>query len=134
MKLLEAIRKKLLADAVANQTTWKCYIGYTPDDQDRVLSLTLTGGYPRDTLGGENLLPTFQVTVRAGYLERAQCETKWWEVFTSLQEGDPAVSGDGDLSEAGVILIEPQNTGPLEWLDAKNRCNMSLNYRVVMSK
>ncbi len=134
MQLLEVIRRKLIADAVVNSTTWKCYIGYTPDDQDQAISLTLSGGFPRDTLSGANVLPTFQVTIRTGYLSRAACETKWWQVFNSLDEGDPTVSGDGDLSEGGVRLISPMNTGPLEWLDAKNRVNMSVNYRVVMDK
>ncbi len=140
-QLLEAIRNKLIADYVANTTTWKCFIGYTPDDQDQVISLTSTGGYPFDTLNECSTLPTFQVNVRSPYLARTNCESKWWEIFNCLKCGPPPyripLPGDPpaawrDLSNYGVCLIEPMQTAPLEWLDAKDRVNMSLNYRVVL--
>ncbi len=141
-QLLEAIRKKLIAEYVANTTTWKCFIGYTPDDQDQVISLTLSGGFPFSTLNMESTHPTFQLTVRAGYLDRAACEAKWWAAFNALHEDPPPyripLPDDPPpdwrtLAASGIVLIDPMATGPLEWYDMKNRINMSINYRVTMT-
>jgi len=86
--LLNIIKTKLTSDGVVDGSTWKCFIGYCPDDQDKVISLYSTGGLPQDTLGGENVIETIQVRVRAGALDYSACHDKWWEMFNSLQDAD----------------------------------------------
>jgi hypothetical protein len=126
--LLSTIRTKLIADAVANLAAWKCWIGYYPDDigTDQLIALNLTGGFPQDTHGGENVHQTFQVTVRAARTDYATCEAKWWAMFRSLN--------DADLSASDIYLIQAMASGPLEYLDALNRTCMTCNFRVVRKK
>lgn len=124
--LLDIIKTKLTTASVVNGTTWKCFIGFCPDDQDQVISLHLTGGLPQDTHGGENVTETFQLRVRAATLDYATCETKWRAAFNALQ--------DADLSANSIYLIQALTSGPLEWFDEKDRPNMSVNFRVMRAK
>lgn len=124
--LLDTIRQKLIDDGVVDGTTWKCFIGAAPDDQDQLISLQLTGGFEQDTLGGENVLETFQVRVRSGAREYVTCEAKWRAMFDSLH--------DADLSASNIYLIQALATGPLTWDDDKLRTNMSANFRVTRDK
>lgn len=121
--LLDIIRDKLVADAVVNSTTWKCWIGYSPDTQDQLISLHQTGGYPQDTHGGENVHQTIMVRVRAGRLDYNVCLDKWWQMFRCLQ--------DANLSASDVRLIQSTASGPLEYFDQENRVNMTANFRIV---
>ncbi len=121
--MLSIIRDKLIADGVANSTTWKCWINYAPDIADQVISLHMTGGYPQDTHGGENVIQTFQVRVRAPRLSYSVCLDKWWQMFRCLN--------DANLSASDIHLIQATMSGPLEYLDEENRVNMTANFRVV---
>lgn len=125
MSLLETVRTVLTTAGVVT-SAWPCYVGYTPDDTDQAISLQLTGGFQQDTMQNENLLETFQVRVRAGALQFSTCETKWRAMFDALQ--------DVDLGANDINLIQAMASGPLSWTDAKNRTNMSANFRVVRAK
>jgi hypothetical protein len=121
MTLLEDVRAKLSTAGLLSG--WKCYIGFMPDDQAQSICLTYTGGFPQDTHGGENLHVTFQVLIRAGELAHATCAAKWKAIFDTLQDAT-------DISN--VNLIQAQATGPMSFVDDKQRTMMSMNFRVVM--
>lgn len=121
MTLLEDVRTKLSNAGMLSG--WKCYIGFMPDDQAQSICLTYTGGFPQDTHGGENLHVTFQVMIRAGELDHSACSTKWYSVFSTLQDAT-------DISN--VNLIQAMGTGPMSFVDDKHRTMMSMNFRVVM--
>ena len=120
MTLLEDVRSKL--NTAGLLSGWKCYIGYQPDDADRSMALTYTGGFPQDTHQGENLLLTFQLSVRAGAQEHDVCTAQWYAVFAALQDAT-------DIT--GVSLIQAMATGPMSFRDDKNRPVMTANFRVV---
>lgn len=122
MSLLTIIRQKLLDDSVGG-SDWPVFIGYTPDDPgvDQIIGLQLSGGTADETMLGENVYETFQLKVRAGRLEFADCESKWREAFDSLH----------DASISGISLIQALATGPMPWYDEKSRICMSANFRVV---
>lgn len=127
MSLLETVRTALITAGVATSgsgSAWPCYIGYAPDDQDQLISLEFTGGFPQDTQQGENTIETFQLRVRAGYLLHSTCETKCRAAFNALENADLT----------GVNLIQALNSGPLSFLDTKNRPNMTVNFRVVRAR
>ena len=120
--VLDLIRGNLItASLVMGTTGWKCYAGFCPDDEDKVVSLHSTGGYPQDTLGNENVLETVQIRVRGVYLDPTVCEAKWWAVFNALQ--DATISGIG-----GITALA---SGPLTYYDEKNRPNMTMNFRII---
>lgn len=121
--LLTIIRTRLLTQSVANTTTWPCYIGYTPDLTDQVISLELSGGFPQDTHGNENVHQTFQVRVRAARLDYTACEIKWWAMYAALN--------DANLSASGIHLIQAMSSAPLAFYDEKERVVMTANFRVI---
>ena len=129
--LLEIIRDKLEADAVVNGSTWKCFLGFLPDDQDQCISLHLTGGFPQETLGNENVAQTFQVLVRAGDREHVICEAKWWEMFNSLQDADFTAS---PVNDATIYLCQALASGPMTFADEKQRINMTANFRIIRER
>jgi hypothetical protein len=131
MGLLETVKEKLEADGVVNGSTWKCFVGFLPDDQDQCISIHLTGGFPQDTHEGENVLMTFQALVRAGDRAHDVCEAKWWDMFNSLQDADFGASPVGD---ATVYLCQAMATGPLTFGDEKQRTCMTANFRVVKER
>ena len=122
MTLLEDVRTKLSTAGLLTGG-WKCTIGFMPDDQDKYITLTYTGGFAQDTQQGENLLPTFQALIRAGELDHSACSAKWYQVFSTLQDAT-------DI--ANVNLIQALSSGPMEFIDDKQRTAMSMNFRVVM--
>jgi len=128
MSLLTAIRDHLISQAVVDSDNWKAFIGWTPDTQDQVISLTPTGGLPQDTHGGENALGSFQVRVRAGKLDYATAESKWWDAFDALQDADLSASPDF------IYMVEIENSEPLYYVDSKSRPNLTMNCRTVRSK
>lgn len=126
MSLLDIIRQKLLDENVGNSSTWKVYIGYAPDDQDQIIALTPSGGFPDSTQQGENVYETFQVKVRSARRAYTVCENKWREMFAALH--------DADLSDSDIALIQAMATGPLAWYDENTRPNMSANFRVIRTR
>lgn len=118
--LLETVRTALTTAGVVT-TDWPCYIGYAPDDDGRYVALIGTGGFQQDTHDARNRLPTFQVSVRAGMLEYAECTAKIEAARSALE--------NQDLS--GVRLLHAMGE-PLPWNDARNRTVMSLNFRAVV--
>lgn len=125
MSLLPIVRNRLIATGVV-ETGWTCFIGYGPEEGDKQILLSPTGGFPQDTQQNENLQETFQVTIRAAQLDYEACEAKWTEVFEALT--------DADLSASGIRLIQALQSGPLVWYDDKNRPNMSVNFKVVRAR
>jgi hypothetical protein len=121
MGLLDTVRTKLTTDGVVDGSTWKCFIGYAPDDQDQIVQLTPSGGLPQDTLGNETVRDTFQVLVRAGELEYGTCETQWWAMFNSLQ--------DADLGASDVYYLQALSSAPAFYLDENRRPNMTANFQ-----
>ena len=124
-RLLDDIRSHLIAQSVANTTTWKCYIGYAPDAEDQLISLEVTGGLPQDTHGGETVTQTFQVRIRAGEKAYTTCEDKWWNMFSALENADISISG------SDIYLMHAFASGPIVYYDSKQRPNMTANFRVV---
>lgn len=122
MSTMEAVRAALV-NANVITSDWACYIGYTPDDQDQLIGLVPTGGFPQDTHGGENGFPTFQVTVRAGRHEYSAARAKWLEMYHALH--------DADLSADNIWLIQAYATDPIQMQDGKNRPNFVTNFRVI---
>jgi hypothetical protein len=123
MALLEDVRTRLANAGVVN-TSWPCYIGFLPDDtgKDQAIVLTYTGGFQQDTLGDENLKETFQVVVRGTYLGHATCEAKWRSMYSALHSRETLL---------GINFIQSLASGPLTWVDGKNRTCMSANFLVV---
>jgi len=123
MSTLESVKAALVTAGVITGTDWAGYIGYMPDDQDQVIGLVPTGGFPQDTHGGENGHPTFQVTVRAGRNEYATARAKWLAMYHALQ--------DANLSGSSIWLIQAYATDPIFAQDGKNRPNFISNFRVT---
>lgn len=126
--LLDIIYAKLESAGVStgNVGTWPAFIGQMPDLQDTMIGLQLTGGFAQDTLGDENLLQTFQVMIRAGKNQYIDCEAKWYAMYAALHSAD--------LTASGVYLIQAMASGPMYFLDAKNRPMMSCNFKVMRDK
>jgi hypothetical protein len=123
MSTMESVRSALVTAGVIDGTDWAGYIGYMPDDQDQVVGLIPTGGFPQDTHGAENGFPTFQVTVRAGRNEYSTARSKWLDMYHALQ--------DANLSASNIWLIQAYATDPIHMLDGKNRHNFVSNFRVI---
>lgn len=123
MSLLTNVRNFLIAqNAVSASGAWPCYIAYTPDDVDQVVSIEPTGGFPQDTHAGENFLQTFEIRIRAGRLDYATAEAKWYEIFRLLNQN----------TLSGVNMIVGLGSGPLTFPDTKNRPNLTMNFRTVV--
>lgn len=123
---LDAVAAKLVSAGVASGSgtgVWPVFVGWVPDLPNQAIGLQATGGFPQDTHAGENLLPTFQVLVRAAEWEYAACNTKWSAMFAALQ----------DATITGVYLIQAMASGPMSFVDAKNRMCMTVNFRMVIA-
>ncbi len=131
MGLLETIKEKLEADAVVDGSAWRCFLNFLPDVQDQIVSLHLTGGFPQDTLGNENVVQTFQVLVRAGDRDFTVCENKWWEMFNSLQDADFTAT---PVSDETIYLCQAMASGPMIFSDNNERVNMTANFRVIRQR
>ncbi len=123
MSTMETVRAALVTAGVIDGTDWAGYIGYIPDDQDQVIGLVPTGGFPQDTHGGENGHPTFQVTVRAGRNEYATARAKWLDMYHALH--------DANLSASNIWLIQAYTTDPIQMQDGNNRPSFVTNFRVI---
>lgn len=132
MALLEDIRFKLQVDNVFDGSTWKCYLGYMPDEQNQVIGIFESGGLPSNTLNRENTLPSFQVRIRASQQDYVVCRNKWQAVYNSLQ--DASESNGSPETLVGYYLIQALASAPLVWTDELQRVNMSVNFRVIKSK
>lgn len=99
-----------------------------PNTPDQCISVQYTGGFPQDEHGGANMLPTFQVAVRAGQYQHAVCEAKWLEMFNALQDSQ------GSAQMADVYLVQGMNTGPITFPDELNRPCMVCNFRAVRAR
>ncbi len=126
MAFLDKVRQKLLDVGVANTTTWPCYIGFMPDDQDQCLGLFDSGGLPADTLNRENRHPSFMVLVRAARMDYAVCMAKWQAVYSALQ--DAAQTGGSPDTLSGVVFIQAMQSHPNAFIDEKQRQNMTANF------
>ncbi len=129
--LLDQIYNKLLTDGVINGTTWKCFIGFLPDEQDQCIGLFETGGLPPDKINRETTMPTFQVRVRASKLSYADCRNKWQDVFRSLQDANQTGLSPDPLQK--IYLMQAMQTAPIVVFDEKQRPNMTVNFRVIMA-
>lgn len=125
MGVLDLVRQKLIDDGVAT-SAFPCWINYQPDQPDSSMVLALTGGFPQDTLGNENLPLTFQIKIRVGTLDFSDFEAHCNAVFECLQ--------DADLSADSISLIQALASGPLTWNDDKNRVCGSFNFRVIQAR
>lgn len=134
MNSLEAVQARLLAQGVSTSTgtgsgsTWPCFRGFLPDQPDQCIAVQYTGGFPQDEHGGANLLQTFQVAVRAGQQQHAVAEGKWLAMFDALQDSQ------GAANMTDFNLVQAQNTGPLYFLDEKNRPMFVCNFRAVRTR
>ena len=125
-QILDDVRTYLIAQG-AVPSGFSIYIGYIPDDGDRVISLYETGGYPADTLGRENERVTFQTRVRASRLDYVTCKTTWQGIFNSLQDSQLNLPNS-------YYLIQCIHYGPLMFNDDKGRTNMTSNWKVVKAR
>jgi hypothetical protein len=135
MNTLDAIQARLLAQGVSTETgnaagnaAWPCFRGFMPDSPDQCITVQYTGGFPQDTLGGENMLPTFQVRIRAGELAHGTCEAKWIAAFNALQDSQGA-TGMTDFA-----LVRAMSTAPIYMVDDRNRPIMILNFAAVRNR
>lgn len=124
--ILDDVRAYLVAQG-AVPSGWACYEGYIPDDQDHVIALFETGGYPADTLNRENERVTFQVRVRAGRLQYQACKQTWLNIFNAIQD-----SNIGDA--ASYYLVQALHYGPAMFSDDRGRTNMTMNFRVIRKR
>jgi hypothetical protein len=124
MPLLEDIADYLTTHGVVT-APWTLYIGTFPDDQDQVIGLFATGGEPFDTLGRENVRPTFQTRVRAAASDYGVGYAKWKQIFDTLQDAIPT---------SAYAYVQATATGPLAFSDDKERPNFTSNWRVLMSR
>ena len=135
MNTLEAVAARLLAQAVSTATgntsgsaTWPCFVGFMPATPDQCIAVQYSGGFPQDTHAGENMLPTFQVAIRAGAYAHSAAETKWIAAFNALQ------GSEGATAMTDFYLVEVMNSAPIVIYDEKNRPVMTLNLRAVRAR
>lgn len=126
--LITDIRDYLSANGYGT-TDWPIYCSFFPDDQDQMIGIFETGGFPADTLGRENERLTFQVRVRAGRLDYASCFNAWKDLFDLLQD---ASETGGYL--VGYTYIQAMHYGPLVFNDDRGRTNMTANFKVLKAR
>ena len=123
--LLAAVRTALMDADVHDAGDWPVYIVYGPDTQNKIMVITPTGGIEQDTLGGENVLPSFQIMVRGDRIGYQLVEEKAWEVYNTIN--------DIDLSSAEIYLIQAFTT-PTSFFDDNNRAVSVINFRAIHKK
>lgn len=124
--ILDDVRDFLVANGAAT-VLWPLTIGYLPDDSDQAIMLTEYPGIPRDTLGGENENPKFQLRVRGMKLDYPTARAKWLECFNLLQ--DSRQTSGSPVLLPGVVFIQSMGDGPFAINDEKGRPNFSTNFR-----
>lgn len=127
--LLDDLDAYLTAQGVIS-TGWTLCKAYLPDDQDLVVALFETGGYPAQELRRENERVTFQLVVRASRLDYVTCRAKWQEAFDALQDAQE-MTGSSPLLLPGVAYIQAMHYGPVSLTDDKGRPNLKSNFRVM---
>lgn len=135
MNTLEAVAARLLNQSVSTATgnasgsaTWPCFIGFMPATPDQCIAVQYSGGFPQDTMQGENALPTFQVAIRAEAYAHSTGEAKWIAAFNALQ------GSEGATAMTDFQLVEAMNSAPIVVYDEKNRPVMTLNLRAVRTR
>lgn len=131
--LLDEIRTYLIAQGVVGSLIgWPIYEGYLPDDQDQMVGLFETGGYPSDTLGRENLRVTFQTRMRGIRFDYAVARRKCDDILGALQDAKQTSGSPVLLS--GFVYIQAMAEAPLFFNDDQGRPNFTLNWRVLRIK
>lgn len=131
--LLDDIRTYLVAQGIAGGSTgWPIYEGFMPDDQDQMIGLFETGGYPADTLLRENARVTFQVRMRSSEFAYASVRSKWEAVFAALQDAQETTGSPKFL--VGYTFIQALQVAPLLFNDSKKRPNATVNFRVLKAR
>lgn len=119
MNVYEAIKNELEETGVVGDGTWLAFVGYTPDDQDWVISINPSGGFQQETHGGEYVVPTVQLRVRGPRLDFQTTHDKFWDVFNAL---------NNVATIANVYSIHPLTSGPNMFMDANQRPNMTVDF------
>ena len=121
--LLDVLLNKLTADGVVGGASgFQGYVAYAPDTQPQIVSLFEAGGLPEETQEKSYAYGTVQARVRAAELDYPKARNAWQAVYDSLQ--------NADLSANGVLSILADNSVPLFFMDAKNRPNLTCNFKV----
>ena len=128
---LDDVYDYLIAQGVVS-TGWSLHVGYFTDDADQTIGIFPTGGLPQDTLGRENLRPTFQTRIRASKLDFATAYAKWQDVFNALQDAKDTPGSPHLLP--GVAYVQAMAGAPLCFNDDKERPNMTSNWRVLVAR
>lgn len=134
MLLLDDVREYLIAQGVggpASPADWPIYCGFFPADQDQMIGIFPTGGYPADTMLRENRRLTFQTRIRGREFSYAQVYAKWQQIFDALQDAQET-SGSPKLL-VGFAYIQAMQAGPLFFNDDLKRPNMTTNWIVMKS-
>jgi hypothetical protein len=126
--LLNDIGNYLIAHGVVT-TGWLLNKSYMADEQDRVIGLFETGGYPAQEMSRSNERLTFQARVRGPRLDYPATRLKWQQVFDTLQDAQE-VPGSPILLP-GIIFIQALQYGPLALADEKGRPNLVTNFKVM---
>jgi hypothetical protein len=130
--LLDEIRTYLIAQGVVGSTAWPIYEGQMVDDQNQMVAIFETGGFPSDTLGRENLRATFQVRIRCNAFEYAVGRNKCDDILATLQDAQQTSGSPVLLS--GFVYIQALSEAPSFFGDDGGRCNFTLNFRVLRRK
>jgi hypothetical protein len=121
MNIYEAIKNELEERGVANDGVWLAYVGYTPDDQDRVISINPSGGFRQETHGGEYVVPTVQIRVRGPRRDFETTHDKFWDVFNALNNVSTIEN---------VYFIHPITSAPNHFMDSNQRHNMTVDFMI----
>lgn len=127
MPLLDLVRDYLIASGAVSGG-WVCYQSRMPDDQDKVISVFETGGYPPTEINRDTENVSFQLRVRGPAFSYALTRAKWYECKTLLKDSQQTTGSPVLL--AGIVFIQVMNDGPMHFVDPKNRDNFTTNFRV----
>jgi hypothetical protein len=130
MPLLDDLGRYLTAQGVVS-TGWKLCLSYLADEQDKVIGLFETGGYPAQELNRDNERVTFQVRVRGPRLDYTTAKNKWQVVFNALQ--DARETSGSPVLLPNFIYIQAMQYGPIAMTDNEGRPNLVSNFRVMRS-
>lgn len=130
--LLDDIETYLTAMGAVSPS-WPIRKGILVDDTDQAIAIFETGGYPADTLGRENLNPTFLVQIRGPRLDYLATRNKWQEVFDILQDAQQSAGSPTLLP--GYYMVQAMHDSPRSiGTDDKGRPNLVMNFRVKKSR
>lgn len=131
MEFIELIKEYLDAQGVSS-VLWPVRLGFLFDTTDQAIFVCEAGGLPFDTLGRENLNPTFKTIVRSNPEDYATARAKWTEVFDAL--ADAQQTGGSPTLLPGVIFIQTRQTGPYPFTDDKGRQCLSCNWLAKVTR